>query len=103
MLKEQAARVHGTLRHARDASLLRRMPVTFALDSESGTFWLHGGGGLLGSKKTLPGDLVLEGEDVVFLPKGNSTGGLLALTRPDGRGYLFEVDPITGVARVSRI
>jgi general secretion pathway protein H len=102
VFKEQALRVQGTLRQARDISLLDRIPVTFALEEEDGKFWLEKDGVPYGRVRTLPEGFELAGEDIVFLPKGNSTGGFITVKKEDGRGYAIEVDTVTGIAKVRR-
>ncbi len=103
VFKEQALRVQGTLRHARDISLLDRIPVTFALEEEDGKFWLEKDGAPYGRVRTLPEGFELAGEGIVFLPKGNSTGGFITIKKEDGRGYAIEVDTVTGIAKVRRL
>lgn len=103
ILKDQALRVQGTLRQARDASLLDRMPVTFALDEETRSFWLERREGIYGKVKTLPRGISIAGEPIVFFSKGSSTGGLITVMRDDDRGYAIEVDAVTGSAKIRRI
>jgi general secretion pathway protein H len=102
VLKEQAMRVHGVIRHARDRALLDRMPVTFVPDGEAGSYWLERRDGLLGKKRHVPPGIAMHGEPIVFFSKGNSTGGSITVEHESGRGYVIEVDEVTGTARVGR-
>lgn len=103
VLKQQAARLHSTLRHARDVAILERAPVSFVLDPETGSFWLERLGKIRGLTRDLPEGLNLGGDVIVFMPKGNSTGGRVALWRDDGQGYVVMVNKVTGIARLSRL
>jgi type II secretion system protein H len=104
ILKDEALRVQGTLRLARDASLIDRMPVTFALEPDSGTFWLERQGSAYGKVRKIPSGLEIEGEPIVFMPKGNSTGGVITIRRSEeDRGYVIEVDTVTGTAKIRRL
>jgi general secretion pathway protein H len=103
-LKDEALRVQGTLRHARDSSLIDRMPVTFMLEEEAGQFWLERDGKVFGRVRKVPMGLAIEGESIVFMPKGNSTGGVVIIKRSkQDRGYVIEVDKVTGVAKIRRL
>jgi|Deesub1362A_J573_1020465.scaffolds.fasta_scaffold00045_35 general secretion pathway protein H len=103
IVRQEAKRIHGILRHARELSLLQRTPVVFALDEENNIFWLEKDGAVYGKVKTVPRGIRLSGEPIVFLPKGNSTGGLITLMDSEERGYSIEVDPVTGTATVKRL
>lgn len=103
VLREEATRLQGTLRHARDTSLLMRLPVLFALDEEEDAYWLESDGQVRGNVKRLPDGVELTGTEVVFLPKGNTTGGWVTIRRADGAGFTVEVDTVTGKAEVRRL
>ena len=103
MLRQEAARLHSTMRYARELSLMQRAPVGFALQEEEGVYWLEKNGSLWGDKKAVRSGHVLEGEPIVFLPKGNSTGGYISITDSRERGYSIEVDPVTGRATIQRL
>ncbi len=103
-LKDEAQRVHGTLRQARDISLIDRIPITFVVNAEEGNFWLEKDGGVYKKVSHLPQGLEIQGEPIVFMPKGNSTGGTIILkTSEQDRGYVIEVDSVTGTAKIRGI
>ncbi len=103
-LKDEAQRVHGTLRQARDTSLIDRIPITFVANAEEGSFWLEKEGGVYKKIQKLPRGLEIQGEPIVFMPKGNSTGGTVILKRTEqDRGYVIEVDSVTGTAKIRRL
>jgi hypothetical protein len=97
------AGIQKTLKRARDLSLIQRTPFAFALEEKSGAFWLEKNGVLYSGPRSVPEDISIKGKPIVFLPKGNSTGGLITITNPKGRGYYIEVDPVTGTATVERL
>jgi prepilin-type N-terminal cleavage/methylation domain-containing protein len=103
LLEQEARKVRRTLSYARELSLMQRTPFSFVPDPESGTFWLEKDGKPYGGVHALPDGLSLEGEAIVFLPKGNSTGGGVAVTDKKKRGYVIEVDPTTGTAEIFRL
>lgn len=102
MLRQDAARLHSMMRYARELSIMQRVPVGFAFE-ETGLYWLEKNGSLLGDKKAVRSGYVLKGEPIVFLPKGNNTGGYISITDSRERGYSIEVDPVTGRASVRRL
>lgn len=100
-LKDEAQRVHGALRQARDISLIDRIPITFVANAEEGSFWLEKEGGIYKKIQKLPQGLEIQGEPIVFMPKGNSTGGTIVIKRSEqDRGYVIEVDSVTGTAKI---
>lgn len=103
VLRGEVTRLHSTLRQARELSLQQRTPFTFVLEQEDGTFRLEKNGVLYGRLLSVSKDVILKGKSIVFLPKGNSTGGYITVTNSKGRGYFIEVDPVTGTAKVGRL
>jgi prepilin-type N-terminal cleavage/methylation domain-containing protein len=101
--RREAARIQRTLGQARELSLLERVPYNFKLEEDTGTFYLEKNGALHGKPARLPAGLKIEGEPVLFFPKGNSSGGLITLTNPEGKGYAIDVDPVTGAAKVEKL
>lgn len=102
MLRQDAARMHSMIRYARELSIMQRVPVEFAFE-EQGLYWLEKNGSLLGDKKSVRSGYVIKGEPIIFLPKGNNTGGYVSVTDSRERGYSIEVDPVTGRATVKRL
>jgi general secretion pathway protein H len=101
VLKDQALRVQGTLRQARDTSLIDRIPITFVINADDGNFWLEREGGVHGKIRKLPQGLEMQGEPIIFFSKGNSTGGMITVKKSEEyRGYVIEVDSVTGTAKI---
>ena len=103
IIRDEARRVQGVLRQARQMSLMQRMPVTFMLDAEQGTYRLMKSERPEGRQHIIPGTLSVEADEITFFPKGNSTGGIVSLTDGAGRSYLIEVDNVTGLAKLRRV
>jgi general secretion pathway protein H len=104
LIRNEASLLQGTLRQARQASLFERRPVTLGVDADRGAYVLSKGKGLLIQSHDVPAGLTLSGsEEIVFFPKGDSTGGSLKLAGAEGRSYLIEVDRVTGLARLTRL
>jgi len=105
LIRDEASMLQGALRHARRESLLARVPVSFALDTESGSYGVFKKGESEPEEShQLPASLLISGsEEIVFFPKGDSTGGRLTLSGPEERRYLIEVDSVTGLAKLQRL
>jgi len=104
LIRDESARVQGALRQARQASLMQRVPVSFVLDIEGGSYSLFKNEAPFLPMHAFPGGLSVTGsEAIVFFPKGNSTGGSLTITGPGGRSYFIEVDSVTGIAKLRRL
>jgi prepilin-type N-terminal cleavage/methylation domain-containing protein len=101
LLRQEASDLRNYLRHARERSLMERMPYIVALDPEAGTYWIEKDGEPAGKRRNLPEGIGISGSDIVFLPKGNSTGGEITLKDTRERGYIVAVDPVTGQSTVS--
>lgn len=103
VLRHEAARMRNMLMYAREISLMERLPVSLVPDVERNTFRLEKNGRLFGQIKTLPRGIGISGKAVVFLPKGDSTGGVITLKDKNERGFAIEVDPVTGEAAIRRL
>jgi general secretion pathway protein H len=103
ILRQEVADVRNLLRHARERSLMERAPCAVVLDAEAGTYWIEKDGEPPGRPQALPDTIGISGSDIVFLPKGNSTGGEITLKDTSERGYIVAVDPVTGHPTVRRL
>jgi general secretion pathway protein H len=103
VLHQEARRLQRTLEYARELSLMKRRPFVFVPADEGGSFWLESDGEPFGKELVLPKGLLVEGDVIVFLPKGNNTGGSVAITNRSGKGYFIELDPATGKAELQRL
>jgi len=104
VLREEASRLRNTLRHARELSLIERIPVFVKLDSNRNLYWIEINDETQGKVHQLPKGLLLQTDgEVVFLPKGQSSGGEVVLEDERKKGYIIEVDPVTGEPKLRRI
>jgi general secretion pathway protein H len=103
-LREEATRLRNTLRHARELSLIERTPVFVKLDSKENLYWIEVNDTKRGNSHTLPRGLFLRTDgEVVFLPKGQSTGGEVVIENESKKGYIIDVDQTTGEPKLKRI
>ncbi|MBI5639567.1 MAG: hypothetical protein HZA17_03990, partial [Nitrospirae bacterium] len=101
VFSQEARQIFQTVRHAREISLLERKDVVFRVDEEGNAYWLeYAGGG--GKAHPLPQGLLIIGKDVVFFPKGNSTGGTIRIQNGRGQDNTIEIDPILGTPKFRR-
>lgn len=98
-LRTEVTGVRNLMAHARDRALTERRPVTFFVQAEQGSYGLEGTSSLMIGK----GLSFREDALIVFFPKGNSTGGEVFISAPEGRQYRVHVDPVTGEARIERL
>jgi prepilin-type N-terminal cleavage/methylation domain-containing protein len=103
MLDQEARKLHRVLGYARELSLIQRAPFVFVSDEETGRFWIEKNGSPYGDVLVLHKNLMIRGDAIVFLPKGNSTGGSVAITDKKKRGYVIKVDPATGISEIFRL
>ena len=98
-VRQEVTGVRNLLAFARDQALTNRRPVTFFARADQGSYGLREERSL-----TLGRGLKFKYDaDVVFFPKGDSTGGEVVLIATEGRGYRVLVDPVTGEARIERL
>jgi general secretion pathway protein H len=103
VLGQEARSASRAIRYARELALLKRVPVHFRPVLEGEAYEIEPeGGGVAGSRR-LPRGLRLGGEEVVFLPRGSSTGGTLLILDRDERGFALDVDRATGGVTVRRL
>jgi prepilin-type N-terminal cleavage/methylation domain-containing protein len=98
-LRDETVRVRNLMAHGRDLALTERVPVTFFANPGDGSYGLEGRRTRLVGK----GMEIEEYAEVVFFPKGHSTGGEVNLRGKDGRRYRVQVDPATGEASIGRL
>jgi general secretion pathway protein H len=104
VLRDEAMRLRNTLRHARELALLERTPSLVKLDSEQNAYWIELNEAKQGSVHALPRNVALRTDgEVAFFPKGQSSGGEVLIEDENKRGYIIEVDPVTGEPKLRRI
>jgi len=91
--------VHGGLRQARVLALSERRPVGFKAEGDS--FHLTLNGEPHGRKYAMPKKTAVKAEEeIIFYPKGHSSGGTVLVISPEGKKYSIEVDGVTGFAKL---
>lgn len=101
LVRGEVTRIQSVLRHARQTSLMQRAPVSFK--ASSGAYGLLKAGAPYGEGFTLARGLKLQEVEIVFFPKGDSTGGSILLSGPGKREYAIEVDSVTGTSKLIRL
>jgi len=101
VFNEEARKIYQTMKHAREMALLERRDTAFRLDPEVNTYWIDSGGGS-SDVRSLPRGLVITGKDVLFFPKGNSSGGSIKIQNAKGQEYNIEIDPVLGTPSIKR-
>lgn len=102
VFQEEARRIYLTLQHGRSAALMERKEIVFRINGETGSYWLDDEG-TARNRHAVPGRFVLTGAEVIFFPKGNSTGGAIGLSDEKGTRYEIAVDPVLGTSRIKRL
>ncbi|OGW15010.1 MAG: type II secretion system protein GspH [Nitrospinae bacterium RIFCSPLOWO2_12_FULL_45_22] len=122
-LKSTARKIATTLRYARGQAVAKKTPHEVFFDNEAGVYGIEevasrqdltspsdSAGSPNPAEKTgnlqtfkLPEEIKLkENNSITFYPNGSSSGGDVILSNQKGKGYLIEVDIITGLVRISR-
>ncbi|GAB4485666.1 MAG: hypothetical protein OHK006_12220 [Thermodesulfovibrionales bacterium] len=102
VFQAEARLIFQTLQHARGAALRERKEIIFKIDSEARSYWLEDEGRER-NRRAVPERFTLTGDEVIFFPKGNSTGGTVVLSDEKGKKYEIGVDPVLGTARFKRL
>lgn len=101
-IKDEAIRLRSTMRHARDRSMVERMPYIVIVNSSDGAYAMTRADKRDAAMHALPKGLrIEEGGEVVFWPKGNSTGGSFTIADEKQRRYRVDVEPSTGASKLS--
>lgn len=103
VFKEELKKLYRTLKHARDMAVIERAVFTINVDTDQRSVTLQRDGKPFGTTLTLPENVSIKGEPIVFFPKGNSSGGLIEIKGPANKNYLIEVSSVTGIAKVKRL
>ena len=99
----EARKLYLTVKHAREISILERSDVVVRVDGESKRYWIDYGDDKSSETHSLPQKFSLAGEDVIFFPKGNSSGGKMEIDNGKGQKYEVNVDPVLGTASIKRL
>lgn len=103
-IKDEAMRLRNTMRHARDLSIVERIPYIVIVNSSESSYTLMRADEQGAKPHALPRGISIEdGAEVVFWPKGNSTGGAFVIRDEHERRYEVYVEVSTGASRLSRL
>lgn len=97
LLKENSLKIVRLLNRARLMAMSERRPVVLRIDSKEGVCWIEGT-----NVKLLFEDLKLQGQDIVFSPLGDNTGGVIKIEDKKGRFYRIAIDRITSKVTVEK-
>lgn len=100
VFKETTKRVFLVLRHARETALLEKANVTFRIDEKNNSYWTEKDSSPYGGVHYMPKGTTIRGEDIIFFPKGNSSGGRIKMTDKKERGFYIDVDPVLGTSKI---
>ncbi len=103
VFNDEARRLYQTLKHAREISLMDRTDVAVKIDAPDNKYWIDYGDGKTSDEHSLHEGITVSGSDIVFSPKGSSSGGTVRIVNAKGQGYEIEVDPIQGVPKIKRL
>jgi general secretion pathway protein H len=111
-MRTLAKDIASTLRYARNHAVSEKTTYCFVVDLDEGKYRLYKGGdenAVVVISDTLPDDLdigfdraVDEVYDIEFFPYGNSSGGMIELSKGSGRGMVVSVDRLSGRVEVSK-
>jgi general secretion pathway protein H len=104
IFNDEARRLYQTLKHAREISLMDRIDVAVKVDAPDNKYWIDYGNGKTSDEHSLHEGITISGDkDVVFSPKGSSSGGAIKIVNAKGQEYTIEVDPILGMPKIKRL
>ena len=99
----EARKLYLTVKRARELSILERRETAFKVDKETNRYWLEGGDDRSPNVHTIPEKFIISGDDIIFSPKGNSSGGKIEIDNGKGRRYEVTVDPVLGTPSIKRL
>ncbi len=103
MFNTEARKLYLTVKHAREISIIERMDIVFKVDQDARKYWIAYGDGKTSETHSLPQQFTITGEDVIFFPKGNSSGGRIEIGNEKGQKYEVTVDQVFGTSSIKRL
>lgn len=103
MFNAEARKLYLTVKHAREISIIERMDIVFKVDQEEKKYWIAYGDENTSEMHSIPQKYTIEGEDVIFFPKGNSSGGRIEIGNEKGQKYEVTVDQVFGTSSIRRL
>jgi len=118
ILRDTARRAYLQIRHAREVSVLEQTVVTLTVGEEGRGYSITTGqppekredrvsGGKGGNRRILysvrlPDGISIEGNELIFYPRGESSGGSLVIRDNEGRAFRIVVEALSGKARLAK-
>lgn len=99
----EARKLYLTAKHAREMSIIERRDIMLKIDSESRRYWLDYGDDKRSEMHSIAQAFAISGDDVIFFPKGNSSGGKIEIANGKGQKYEISVDPGLGSTSIKRL
>jgi type II secretion system protein H len=103
LFNTEARKLYLTVKHAREMSMVERRDIVFKVDAEAGNYWIAYGDDKTSEKHSLPQKFSIAGEDVIFFPKGNSSGGRIEISNGKDQKYEVSVDQVLGTTSIKRL
>jgi general secretion pathway protein H len=103
MFNTEARKLYLTVKHAREISILERRDIVFKVDAESKGYWIDYGDDRTSEIYSIPQKFTITGEEILFFPKGNSSGGEIVMDNGKGQKYEVAVDPALGNTSIKRL
>jgi len=103
MFNAEARKLYLTVKHAREISIMERMIIVFKVDKEAKKYWIDYGDDKTSETHSVPQKFTIAGEDIIFFPKGNSSGGRIEIGNEKGQKYEVTVDQVFGTASIKRL
>jgi general secretion pathway protein H len=103
LFSQEARRVYQTLNRAREMAVIGRTDIVVRVDEEGQYYGIEHENGQSSGRQTLRKGSELSGKDIVFYPKGNSSGGVVTLRNAKGQGYSIEVNQVLGKPSIRRL
>ncbi len=103
LFNQEARRVYQTLSRAREMAILGKTDVVVAVDEKTQSYGIGADSRSSAGRRVLRQGTELSGQDIVFYPKGNSSGGTITLRNAKGQGYAIEVNQVLGRPAIRRL
>lgn len=102
LFNEETRKLFQTMKRAREISLLERKDVVLEINEDEKTYQLNYGDGKAANSHSVPKTFTIQGEAIIFFPKGNSSGGTVKLHNGRKQEYVIRVDPVLGTPKIER-
>ena len=99
----EARKLYLTVKHAREMSIIERINIVFKVDKDAKKYWIAYADDRTSETHSVPQKFTIEGEDISFFPKGNSSGGRIEIGNEKGQKYEVTVDQVFGTSSIKRL